>query len=202
MSIACVTPFRYCSSHQRPSLYWDPFACTGWKNNKIALRMPNQRPKYAHNWWGVTFTESHTIEATRDVMMPPRLPGCHQWGADTLVCTGRIRRNVLNFRKGYFAAQKSLLEFITTTYFNAPSAHFWKGIRATHQSPTSIWGLKCVHQIVLLQPVPPLVLKLFIFLYTWRGVPAAVVNSIYPKQVLRLIYFSINYKNVLINLDC
>ena len=77
MSIACVIAFRYCSSHQRPSLYWDPFACTGWRNNKIALRMPNQRPKYAHNWWGVTFTESHTIEETRDGMIPPRPPPMH-----------------------------------------------------------------------------------------------------------------------------
>lgn len=51
-----------------------------------ALSMLSRCQKYAQNWWGVTFTKSHTIAPTRASLIPPFLPVCHQWGPNTLIC--------------------------------------------------------------------------------------------------------------------
>jgi len=48
--------------------------------------MPSQSQKYAQNWWGVTFSKSHTISPTRASLIPPLLPVCHRWGTNTRIC--------------------------------------------------------------------------------------------------------------------
>lgn len=109
-----------------------------------ALSMLSQCQKYALNWWGVTFTKSHTIALTRASLIPRFLPVCAP--RQTL----RRPQAALAFRKGCLTLSNSAAHYrvrsrstIWLCQILRWRTVYWSGALSDRNLKYFLWPLFC-----------------------------------------------------------